>query len=355
MVQMTFYPVDLPCEFDFTISRGTTKVAKHVFLELTYAQNGKTYTGLGEAVPCEFYGETQESVMDFLYWVKDENLLEPLTPCDIQTFNDTFQQIPGHMPAKAAIEMALYDLMGQIANQPLYRLLGLDTNKVPRSSYTIGIAEPDVIKQKTQVALERGYDILKVKVGGPRDLETLEIIRSIVPDSVTIRVDANAAWLPDDAIKLFPTLMDFGVEFVEEPLQLDVPIAERHRVKEASPLPLIADESVHILTDVPVVAQWSDGINLKLTKTGGLTEALRMIHAARAHNLSIMLGCFVESSLSITAFAHLAPLVDYLDLDGGLLLAEDPVEGVHWQGNQILLPNAPGLGVQKKHVGVFAR
>jgi L-Ala-D/L-Glu epimerase len=348
MIQFRFFPVDLPCEFDFTISRGTQKVAKHVFVSLTYTHSGKTFTGMGEAVPCEYYGETQESVMDFLTWVGEENLLEPLSPFDIQRFNDTFRHFPGHMPAKAAIEMALYDLMGQITEQPLYKLLGLDSRRIPRSSYTIGLANLETIKQKTQIALERGYDILKIKVGGAQDLETLKLIRSIVPDTVALRVDANAAWLPEDAIKMFPMLMDFGVEFVEEPLQPDVSMAERCRVKASCPLPLIADESVHTLKDVPLVAQWADGVNLKLTKTGGLTEALRMIHAARAHNLSIMLGCFVESSLSITAFAHLSPLVDFLDLDGGLLLAEDPVEGVRWKGNQLYLPESPGLGVHQK-------
>lgn len=353
MLQFSFYPVNMPCEFDFTISRGTQKVARHVFVELTYTENGETYVGLGEATPCDFYGDTQESILDFLTWVQEENLLEPLTPFDIQKFNETFRQFSGHMPAKAAIEMALYDLMGQITGQPLYKLWGLDPTKVPKSSYTIGIANLDEVKHKTQIALERGYEILKVKVGGPQDLETLKTIRSLVPDSVKIRVDANAAWQPDEAIQLFPKLLDFGVEFVEEPLQLDVSPQDRMRVKESSPLPLIADESVHTLTDIPLVADWMDGINLKLTKTGGLLESLRMIHAARAHNLSIMLGCFVESSLAITAFSHLAPLVDYLDLDGGLLLAEDPVEGVQWQGNQLFLPNKPGLGVYKKKVEAF--
>lgn len=353
MEQFRFYPIDLPCEFDFTISRGTQKVARHVFVELTYSNQGKTFTGMGEAVPCEFYGETQESVLDFLSWVKEENLLEPLTPFDIQRFNETFRQFPGHMSAKAALEMALYDLLGQIAGQPLYRLLGLDPEKIPKSSYTIGIADLGEIRQKTQTALERGYDILKVKVGGPADLETLATIRSMVPDSVRIRVDANAAWFPNEAIDMFPRLLEHGVEFVEEPLQLDVPIAERLRVKDASPLPLIADESVHILSDIPLVAQWMDGVNLKLTKTGGLAEAIRMIHAARAHDLSIMLGCFVESSLSITAFAHLASLVDYLDLDGALLLANDPIQGVRWEGNQLYLPEKPGLGIEKKAVEAF--
>ncbi len=352
MVQLKYYPVELPCEFDFTISRGTQKVARHVFVELTCGHAGRTLTGLGEAVPCEYYGTTQQSVLDFLDWVQEENLLDPLTPFDLQKFNDTMTQIPGQMPAKAALEMALYDLMGQVTGQPVFRLLGLDPARVPRSSYTIGIASLEEVKHKTQVALERGYDILKVKVGGPNDLDTLEAIRGAVPESVTIRVDANAAWTVDEAIKMYPLLLDFGVEFVEEPLQPDLPIKERQRVKESCPMTIIADESVHTLTDIPVVAQWADGVNLKLTKTGGLTEALRMIHAARAHSLSIMLGCFVESSLSITAFAQLAPLVDFLDLDGGLLLAEDPVEGVQWKGNQLYLPERPGLGVRKKSVGV---
>lgn len=352
MMQLRFYPVDLACEFDFTISRGTQSVAQHVFVELTYEHNGQTYTGMGEAVPSAFYGDTRESVSEFLSWIQEEKLLDALTPFDIQVFNETFRQFSGHMPAKAAIEMALYDLLGQITGQPLYRLLGLNAGNIPKSSYTIGIAEPDLVRHKTQVALERGYDILKIKLGGPQDLKTLEIVRDEVPDTVTLRVDANAAWLPDEAIAMFPALLDLGVEFVEEPLQLDVPLKDRLRVKESSPLAILADESVHTLRDVPIAAQWVDGINLKLTKTGGIYEALRMIHAARAHELSIMLGCFAESSLSITAFAHLAPLVDYLDLDGGLLLANDPVEGVRWEGNRLSLPDKPGLGIRLRQAGV---
>ena len=347
MDKFHFYPVSLPCEFDFTISRGTTKVAEHVFVELTYVYRGEKFIGMGEAVPSAFYGSTQASVLEFFSWIQDENLLAPLTPFDIQTFNETMRQFSGHMPAKAALEMALYDLLGQVTGQPLYKLWGLDAKAIPRSSYTIGIADLETVRRKTETALERGYNILKVKVGGEEDLETLALIRDIVPHDTRIRVDANAAWLPEDAIALLPKLLDFGVEFVEEPLQLDVPIADRLRVKEASPLPIIADESVHTLKDVPLVSLWNDGINLKLTKTGGLSEAIRMIHAARAHSLSIMLGCFAESSLSITAFAHLAPLVDYLDLDGGLLLADDPIDGVRWEGNQLFLPERPGLGVRK--------
>jgi len=348
-MKLQFYPMDLPCEFDFTISRGTQTVARHVLVTLTY----ESFTGRGEAAPNAFYGETQESVLDFLAWVQTENLLSDLTPFDLQKFNDTFRQIPGHMPAKSALEMALYDLYGQLLNQPLYKLLGLNPAKIPKSSYTIGLADLDEVRKKTRVALDRGYDILKVKVGGPSDLAVLETIRGMVPASVTIRVDANAAWQPDEAIAMFPKLAALDVEFVEEPLQVDASMKDRRRVKESSPLPLIADESVHTLTDIPMVAEWADGVNLKLTKTGGLTEAIRMIHAARAHNLSVMLGCFVETSLAITAFAHLAPLADILDLDGGLLLADDPMDGVRWEGNQLFLPDRPGLGVIGGDVAVL--
>ena len=345
MKAFRFKPVDLPCEFDFTISRGTQRVARHVFVELDYVHNGTVHTGYGEATPCEFYGETQETVLAFYETLQTQNFWQDYTPFDLQRFQAALAGYTHQQAAKAGLEMAVYDLLGKIAGLPLYKLWGLNADKPLRSSYTIGLADLATVRHKTQVALDRGYDILKVKVGGPANLEILAAIRELAPPPVTIRVDATAAWEPDDALGLFPALVEFNVEFVEEPLKLSVGLEDRLRVKAASPLPIIADESVHTLRDIPNVAPWAHGVNLKLTKTGGLGEALRMIHAARAHDLRIMLGCFVESSLAITAMAHLAPLVDYLDLDGGLLLAHDPVQGLRWEGNQLFLPPGPGLGI----------
>jgi L-alanine-DL-glutamate epimerase-like enolase superfamily enzyme len=285
--------------------------------------------------------------MDFYKKLNEENILDGLDPLNIQDFETRIAKLPGHnQAAKSGLDIALWDLRAKILGLPLYRLLGLDPNRCPKTSYTIGLADLDTIKHKTLTALERGYDMLKVKLGSPDDLKIIELIRELAP-SETIRVDANAAWTCDEALKLLKTLKELNIEFVEEPLRLDSPIADYEKLKAESPLALMADESCHTSKDLLHCSKYFHSINLKHTKTGGLTEAIRMIHVARALDLKIMLGCFTESSVSITAFAHLSPLVDYLDLDGSLLLAQDPFQGVEFRTNQLILPVQAGLGVRK--------
>lgn len=343
-MQLKYTLLELPLEFTFTISRSSKDVAHTVLLELTTQYQGQSYTGLGEAVPTRFYGEDPNTVIDFYERIQAEGLLDGLNPFNLQDLADRLQGYTKNMSAKAAIDMAVHDIQGKILDVPLYQIWGLDPNRAPKTSYTIGIADIDTVKHKTEVALSRGYDILKVKMGAPQDLEVLQVIRKMAP-TATIRVDANAAWKVDEALEMLPILKEYGVEFVEEPLHLKSSEADYERLKEESPLPLMADESCHTLRDIPRCAAYFHSINLKPTKTGGLSEALRMIHAAKAHELKIMLGCFTETSVANTAFAHLSPLVDYADLDGGLLLAKDPFDGVKFVGNQIGLPQRPGIGV----------
>lgn len=338
--------LDIPFEFTFTISRNSHQHTTTVIVELSYEHDGNTYTGLGEAVPSEFYGESPQTVAAFYDALNRDGVLADLTPFDIQTLQARFAALEGHMAAKAGIDMAFYDLQGKILNLPLWRLWGLDPNQAPASSYTIGIADIDTVRRKTEVALSRGYTILKIKLGSPDDVALFEAIRELAPHpQITLRVDANAAWRVDDALTICRLLADNHVEFVEEPLRLDSTEEDYIRLKAESPMPLMADESCHTLRDIPHCARYFHAINLKHTKTGGLTEALRMIHAAHAHGLRIMLGGFGESSLSVTAFAQLAPLVDYCDLDGALLMAEDAYEGIVFKGSRFTLPHRPGLGV----------
>jgi L-alanine-DL-glutamate epimerase-like enolase superfamily enzyme len=345
-MKLAYHFLEIPFEFTFTISRNSHRHATTVIVELTCEHDGRTYTGLGEAVPSEFYGESPETVAAFYERLSREDALTDLTPFDIQRLQARFTASDGNMAAKAGIDMAFYDLQGKILSLPLWRLWGLEPDRAPASSYTIGIADIDTVRRKTEIALARGYTILKVKLGAPDDVALFEAIRALAPHpQITLRVDANAAWRVDDAIDICRLLADNHVEFVEEPLRLDSDEADYARLKAESPVPLMADESCHTLGDIPRCAQHFHAINLKHTKTGGLTEALRMIPAARAHGLGIMLGGFGESSLSVTAFAHLAPLVDYCDLDGALLMAEDAYDGITFAGSHFTLPDRPGLGV----------
>lgn len=338
--------LEIPYEFTFTISRHSQTHATTVILELTDERDGQIWTGLGEAVPSAFYGESPDSVLAFYERLNAENTLAGLTPFDIQKLEARLSAFPGNQAGKSSIDMAFYDLQGKMLGQPLWRLWGLDPLRAPKSSYTIGIADRETVRKKTEIALSRGYDILKVKLGSPDDVALFRIIREMAPHpNFTLRVDANAAWDVADALEICGLLAENHVEFVEEPLKLSSTEADYERLKAESPLPLMADESCRTLRDIPRCARYFHAINLKHTKTGGLTEAMRMIHAARAHGLTVMLGGFGETSLSVTAFAQLSPLVDYCDLDGALLMAEDPYEGVRFQGSRFTLPERPGLGV----------
>jgi L-alanine-DL-glutamate epimerase-like enolase superfamily enzyme len=345
-VKLTYRTIDIPYEFTFTISRQSHTHVTNVIVELHYEQDGKSSLGQGEAVPSKFYGEDAASVCAFYERLNAEGTLRDLTPFDIQKLQERFAALDGNLAAKSAIDMAFYDLQGKMLDLPVWRLWGLDPEKAPKSSYTIGIADLDTVKRKTEIALSRGYDVLKVKLGSPNDVALFETIRRMAPHpEIAMYVDANAAWDVDAAVEVCAMLAENHVAFVEEPLKLTCSDADYARLKAEAKLPVMADESCHTLRDIPRCAQYFHAINLKHTKTGGLTEAMRMIHAARAHDLKIMLGGFGETSLSITAFAQLSPLVDYCDLDGALLMAEDAYEGIVFTGSQFVLPNRPGLGV----------
>lgn len=321
----------------FRISRGVQTVARPV---LVHVSDGE-FTGVGEAAPSSFYGETGETVRAGLS-LFDELLGDD--PFDLQSICERLDmRIRHNAAAKAAVECAIHDLIGQRLGVPVYRLLGLDPSRTPQTSFTIGIAESEEMARKAAEASQ--YPILKVKVGTPDDVARLRAVRDTRPDA-RIRVDANAAWTPRQAVTAIRQLADFGIEFVEQPLAPGDAEALRW-LRGQSPLPIFADESCVSAADVHALAGAVDGIVVKLAKCGGLRAAIDQIRAAHLHGLQVMIGCMIESSVGITAAAHLTPLVEHADLDGHLLVVDDPYAGVTVQDGKLVLPDRPGLGVAR--------
>ncbi|MFB6068534.1 MAG: dipeptide epimerase [Halobacterium sp.] len=341
-----FERVTLPLEHDFTIARGTQSTAENVVVRVA---DGAGMTGVGGAAPATHYGETADTVEAVL-----PDLLAAVErvgdPHALARIERRMRETVGDNPAaRCAVSVALHDLAAKRLGVPLYRLWGLDADRTPRTSFTIGIDDPETMREKTEAAVDAGYPVLKVKLGTDRDRELVETIRDAAPDA-TIRVDANEGWTPREAVAKCEWLADYGVEFVEQPVPAENPEGLRF-VYERSPLPIAGDESCVTLEDVPQVADRVDIANLKLMKCGGLREATRMIHTARAHGLEVMLGCMIESNASIAAACHLAPLLDYADLDGSLLLADDEYEGIDLSGGEIRLADAPaGTGARYSSV-----
>ena len=297
--------------------------------------------GLGETAPAKFYGETVETVQRAL------EIFDPFLDGSLDAIqaimNELESVMHGNYAAKSAIDMALHDRLGKVLGVPLYRLWGLDPNATPCTSFTIGLDEPEIMQQKVREA--SAYPILKVKLGTSHDLEIIRTLREVTDKP--IYVDANTAWTPKEAVRKIRELVPYGIELIEQPTHPD-DLEGLKFVREHSELPIIADESVKRAADIPALVGCVDGVNIKLVKCGGLLEAMRIIHVARAHGLQIMIGCMIESSLGITAAAHLTPLVDYADLDGHLLIANDPYSGVRLKAGKLILPNRPGIGVTPK-------
>ncbi|HZS76173.1 MAG TPA: dipeptide epimerase [Ktedonobacteraceae bacterium] len=327
-------PIDLKLTFPFRIARGVQHVASNAIVQI----NHKGYTGYGEAAPDEYYGETLETVLACITLFAGNLGEDPFALEDILNRLDHLIRL--NPSAKAAVDMALYDLVGKMLNVPVYKLFGLNPERAARTSFTIGIDTPENMRKKALLA--RDYPILKIKVGTKNDIANLEAIRDV--SAAIIRVDANAGWTPKEAIKTINALAPYNIEFVEQPVAAR-DLDGLRIVRENVSLPIIADESCVTVEDIPRVAGCVDGINIKLMKCGGLRNALKMIHTARAHNLRVMIGCMIESSLAITAAAHLTPLVDYADLDGNLLIDNDPYEGVTVSNGKLILPERPGLGI----------
>jgi L-alanine-DL-glutamate epimerase-like enolase superfamily enzyme len=323
----------------FGIARGTRSAYHAVWVRVT---DGDGAEGWGEANPSSFYGETADTVVAALGRLAP--LIADADPFDLEGIDARLlASLKHNAAARAAVSVALHDLVGKRLGVPLWKLWGLDPAKAPLTSFTIGIDRPEVIRQKVQEAAE--YPILKIKVGSGDDETILRAVRDATDKPV--RVDANCGWTAKQAIRALPMLKAYGVELIEQPLPPD-DLEGLALVRRASELPIIADESCRTAADIPGLVGVVDGINIKLAKCGSLREALRMIAVARAHHMMVMVGCMIETSIGITAAAHFTPLLDVVDLDGAALLKRDPFTGASIAGGRITLPTAPGLGVAKR-------
>lgn len=338
-------PLRLEAEVLSLQTKYPFKIARHEHFEirtvLVTLRDENGIEGWGEATPQRFYGETPETVLAALDVYAT---VLPNDPLDLEEAERRFEAtLAGNNSARAALSSALHDLAGKRLGVPVHRMWGLDPARAPMSTFTIGIDTAEMIRKKVIEA--EPYPILKIKLGSDRDMEILNTIRDVTQKE--LRVDANCGWTVKHAIRMLPVLAEYGVTVLEQPLpagDLDG-LAE---IRRHARIPLIVDESCLTSADIPRVVGKVDGINIKLAKTGGLREAIRMIHIARAHHLMVMVGCMVESSIAITAAAQFTPLVDIVDLDGAALLAHDPYAGATIHGGQLRLPDGPGLGVTRR-------
>ncbi|MBI2471889.1 MAG: dipeptide epimerase [Planctomycetes bacterium] len=323
----------------FRIAREIRDVQNNIIV-LLKDENG--ITGLGEAAPTSFFGEDVRSVAQAL--AQSVELLKNADPFQIEDITNYLKnKFPKDATARAAIDIALHDLIGKKLKTPLYKLLGLNRKEVKTTSFTIGIDTPEKMCKKAAEA--KDFPILKIKVGIKNDIEILKELRKIT--KAVFRVYANTGWTVDEVIKKMNTMEELGVELVEQPFPVGSFEALR-KIRGRVKILVFADEDVKNSGDIPALSGVVDGINIKLMKCGGIREALRMISTARAHGLRIMIGCNIESSVSITAAAHLTPLVDYADLDGHLLVTNDPYIGVTVDRGRLALPDGDGLGVVRK-------
>jgi L-alanine-DL-glutamate epimerase-like enolase superfamily enzyme len=342
-MKLSFHRFTIHPKVPFAIARGSATVFERVLVRL---RDDALVEGWGEAAPNAYYREsadTAEAALPQLGRVLERSrTVDSLQDIDIlEEWMRT--EVRGDASARAAVSMAAHDLLGKKRGQPLWKVFGVDPMLAPTSSFTIPITTDDA-KIRRRVEDARRYPVLKIKLGSDRDEWIVRIVRQSAPDKV-LRADANAAWNVDEAIRMSRFLADNGFELIEQPLARD-DIEGFRTLRAASPIPVIADESCVTATDIPALEGAVHGINIKLSKCGGLAEARRMIAEARRRDMKVMLGCMIESSLGITAAAHLAPLVDYADLDGAALLADDPYVGATIDDGMIRLPAEPGLGVR---------
>jgi L-alanine-DL-glutamate epimerase-like enolase superfamily enzyme len=324
---LTYQPITLNLRTPFRIAHGVSEQRHNVIMRLD--------DGLGEAAAVAYHGETPQKIMDYLAVVADRLSADPFA------LEDTLDALPvGSQAARAAIDIALHDRWGKALGQPLYRLFGLNPNRLPPTSFTIAMDAPEVMAQR---AREANLPIIKIKLGGGDDEAMVRAIRSAT--TAKLRVDANAGWSREQAAQLIPRLAQYDLEFVEQPLPVGDVEGLRWLRAQKPGVPIFADESIKTARDVAAHAGAVDGVVIKLMKTGGLREAWRAIATARALGMQVMIGCMVETSIGVTAAAHLAALCDYADLDGPLLISNDPYVGVRYDGARLILPAGPGLGI----------
>ncbi len=330
---------DLQLKHTFRISRSARDTVSVMIVSLEH----EGIIGYGEASPSSRYGEDVNTLNTFFSKINLSTFDSPFLIDDILRYVDSIAA--GNTSAKCAIDIALHDWVGKKLHTPLYKMWGLNPAKVPLCSFTIAIDTKEIVEQKVREAEE--FPILKVKVGLDNDKEMIETIRKITDKP--LYVDANEGWKTrEKALESVKWLKNQNIVFVEQPM----PAAQFEDIKwlrDHSELPLIADESVIRLSDIPTLAQAYDGINIKLMKCTGVREAMKMIHTARATGMKVMMGCMIETAVAISAGAQLGPLLDYCDLDGNVLISNDPFDGVRNTRGKMILTEKPGIGAVSKN------
>ena len=339
-LNLTFRPYLLTLRHAFGVAGVTRTTTQSVQVEIEY----EGVVGYGEASMPPYLSESTESVLAFLARVDLSQFSSPFEIDDILTYVDGICE--NNAAAKASIDIALHDLVGKLIGQPWWKIWGLNKEKTPSTFYTIGIDAPDVVREKTKEALK--FDILKVKLGRDKksDREMIEAVRDVTDKPIAI--DANQGWKDKvDALEMVEWLYERGIILIEQPMK-KTKLDDIAWITERSPLPVIADESLQRLTDIPRLKGAFSGINIKLMKCTGMREAWKMLNLARALDMKVMVGCMTESSCAISAAAQLSPMVDWADLDGNLLVSNDIFDGVKTAPNgKLILSDKPGLGLTK--------
>jgi L-Ala-D/L-Glu epimerase / N-acetyl-D-glutamate racemase len=336
-LNLRFTPYTLQLRHTFTLATSSRTTTPGMLTEIEY----DGLTGYGEASMPPYLGESQESVGKFLSLLNLSQFTDPFLLVDILDYVENV--MPGNYAAKASIDIAMHDLIGKLVGEPFYRLFGLNRAKAPLTSFTIGLDSPDIIRQK--VAEAEPYKILKVKLGRDNDREMVEVVRSLTDKPLC--VDVNQGWKDRDyAIEMANWLKERGVVFLEQPMPKEMK-DDIAFLTQKSPLPVIGDEAIQNVGDLIKNRDVYSGVNIKLMKCGGLNAAMKMINVARAFDMKVMIGCMTETSCAVTAAAQLSPLVDWCDLDGNLLISNDPFEGLTITEGKVTLPDRPGIGVRK--------
>ena len=335
-MKLSFEPYELQLKHTFTVSSYSRKTTPGVQVRIDY----EGFIGYGEASMPPYLGQNVESVCTFLKRMDLRQFKDPFRLEEILAYVDSLS--PGDNAAKAAIDIALHDLVGKLIGQPWWRLWGLDPSKAPDTTFTIGIDTPEVVRMKTKECADR-FNILKVKVGLDNDKEMINTIREVT--DLPLAVDANQGWKDmEQALDEIFWLKENGVVMVEQPMAKER-IDDNAWITERSPLPVFADEAIQRLADIPSIKGAYHGINIKLMKCTGMREAWKMVNYARAEGMKVMVGCMTETSCAVTAAAQLAPAVDFCDLDGNLLITNDIYKGMEVIDGHIVLPDRPGIGL----------
>ena len=332
---LKFIPFELKLRHAFNLAKYSRTSTPGVQVKIEY----EGYTGYGEASMPPYLGESIESVTKFLSKVDLSQFNDPLKMEEILAYVDALE--PENRAAKASVDIALHDLVGKLMGQPWYKIWGLSIDKIPQSSFTIGIDTPEVVKQKIKEADD--YKVIKIKLGLDNDKEMIDIIRQCTDRPIC--VDANRGWkTKEQAMEVIEYLADKNCLFIEQPMMEDK-LDDTAWIRERSPIPIIADEVFHRLPDIVKLKDYYDGINIKLMKSTGMSEAYKMVTLARAFGMKIMCGCMTETSCAIAAAAQLSPLIDWTDLDGNVLIADDIFSGVKVIDGRVTPSDAPGIGV----------